>query len=183
MARQKSEDCTVPKGRRKAVPTRRLEASGGGKAVPVNEQTGQLALRFGTAEDLAAQAAGADGGADTGRPVPAPRAAPKPRRKEKTATSATMEEVTKRLYEAFDKVASKSRSPRPRSAEHRPGARAPGRDRAEAERGPAFGLLRARRHPARMDRKARRWSARARDSQRGRPHGAGSRTAGPRTAV
>lgn len=113
MARQKSEDCTVPKGRRKAVPTRRLEPPGGGKAVPVNEQTGQLGLRFGTAEDLAAQAVGADGGADTGRPVPAPRGAPKPKRKEKKATSATMEEVTKRLNEAFDKVASNHGAPGP----------------------------------------------------------------------
>jgi group II intron reverse transcriptase/maturase len=113
MARQKSEDCTVPKGRRKAVPTRGLETRGGGKAVPVNEQTRQLGLRFGTAEDLAVQTAGADGGADTGRPVPAPRAAPKPRRKEKKATSATMEEVTKRLYEAFDKVASNQGAPGP----------------------------------------------------------------------
>jgi RNA-directed DNA polymerase len=113
MARQRSEDRTVPKGRRKAVPTRGLEPPGGGKAVPVNEQTGQLELRFGTAEDLAARAVGADGGADTGRPVPAPCAAPKPRCKERKATSVTMEEVTKRLYEAFDKVASNDGAPGP----------------------------------------------------------------------
>jgi len=113
MARQKSEDRTVPKGRRKAVPTRDAAQLGGGKAVPVNEQTGQLGLRFGTAEDPAASAAGTDGGADTGRPVPAPRAAPKPRRKEKKAASATMEEVTKRLYEAFNKVASNQGAPGP----------------------------------------------------------------------
>jgi hypothetical protein len=111
MARQKSEDRTGPKSRRKTASTRRFETSGGGKAVPVNERTGQLGLRFGTAEDPAAQAVGADGVADTGRPVPATRAVPKPRRKEKKATSATMEEVTKRLYEAFDKVASNQGAP------------------------------------------------------------------------
>lgn len=113
MARQKSEDRTVPKSRRKTALTRELEPLGGGTSVPVNEQTGQLGLRFGTAEDPAAQAAGADGGADTGRPVPATRAVPKPRRTKKTATSATMEEVAGRLQEAFQKVASNQGAPGP----------------------------------------------------------------------
>src|SRR5262245_52090331 len=106
MARQKSEDRIVPQGRRKAVATRRVEKRGGGKAVPVNEQMRQLGLPFGTAEVRAAQAERVDGGADVGRPTPAPRAKPKPKSKEKTVASVTMEEVTKRLGEAFEKVAS-----------------------------------------------------------------------------
>jgi RNA-directed DNA polymerase len=113
MARQKSEDRTVPKSRRKAVSTRGIESPGGGKAVPVNERTGQLGLRFGTAEVLAARAAGADGVADMGRPVPATRAVPKPRRTKKKATSATMEEVAGRLQEAFQNVASNRGAPGP----------------------------------------------------------------------
>lgn len=92
MARQKSEDRTVPKSRRKSVSTRGLNPSGGGKAVPVNEQTGQLGMRFGTAEILPARAGRPDGVADMGRPVPATRAVPKPKRKKKAATSATMED-------------------------------------------------------------------------------------------
>jgi RNA-directed DNA polymerase len=113
MAHQKSEDRIGPQGRRKASVTRRLERGGGGKAVPVNQQTGQLELRFGTAEYAAAQAVAADGGAERHRSRSATRAAPKPRRKEKRATSATMEEVTKRLREAFDNVASNCGAPGP----------------------------------------------------------------------
>ena len=54
MARQKSEGRIVPEGRRKPVPTRGVERPGGGKAVPVNEETGQLGLLFETAEEPAA---------------------------------------------------------------------------------------------------------------------------------
>jgi len=113
MARQKSEDRTVPKGRRKAVQTRGGESPGGGKAVPVNERTWQLGLRFGTAEFPGEPSLGAVGGADMGGPMPVPFAAPKPKRKEKRATSATMEEVTARLREAFEKVASNKGAPGP----------------------------------------------------------------------
>jgi RNA-directed DNA polymerase len=106
MTRQKSEDRIVPKGRRKAVPIRGDEPRGGGKAIPVDEQVRQLALPFGTAEVRAAQAERVDGGAEVGRPTPAPRATPKPKVKEKRVASVTMEEVTGRLREAFEKVAS-----------------------------------------------------------------------------
>lgn len=106
MARQKSEDRTVPKGRRKPVPTRSDERLEGGKAIPVDERTQQLGLFFGTAEVREAQTARVDGGAGVGLPTPAPRATPKPKTKEKTAALATMEEVTTRLAEAFEKVAS-----------------------------------------------------------------------------
>jgi group II intron reverse transcriptase/maturase len=106
MARQKSEGCTVPQGHRKAVPTRRVESREGGKASPVDEQTRQLGLPFGTAEVREAKAERFDGGAETGRPAPAPRAKPKPKVKEKTVALARMEEVTKGLEEAFRKVES-----------------------------------------------------------------------------
>jgi group II intron reverse transcriptase/maturase len=106
MARQKSEDRTVPQGCRKVVVTRGNERLGGGKAIPVNEQMRQLALPFGTAEVREATAERVDGGADGGRPSSAPTAKPKPKGKEKTVASVTMEEVTGRLGEAFQKVAS-----------------------------------------------------------------------------
>ena len=113
MTRQKSEGCTVPKDRRKAVPTRAVERPGGGKAAPVNEATGQLGLRFETAENPEARAAGADGRVGQGQPSPATRAAPKSKRKEEKVTSATMEEVAKQLREAFQKVASNQGAPGP----------------------------------------------------------------------
>ena len=106
MARQKSEDRTVPQGRRKAVPTRGNERLGGGKAIPVDEQTRQLGLPFGTAEVREAKAERVDGGADEGRPSSATRAKPKPKSKEKRVALVTMEEVAKGLGEAFLKVAS-----------------------------------------------------------------------------
>jgi group II intron reverse transcriptase/maturase len=113
MARQKSEDRTVPEGRRKAVATRSLERPGGGKAVPVNEATGQLGLLFETAENPAEQSAEAVVGAGGGLPFPATHAAPKSKSKEEGVTSATMEEVAKQLREAFQKVASNRGAPGP----------------------------------------------------------------------
>ena len=113
MARQKSEDRTVPKGRRKAVPTRAVERSGGGKAVPVNEATGQLGLRFETAESPTARAAGVVGGAEGDLSSSVTRAAPESKSKEERVTSATMEEVTEQLREAFQKVASNRGAPGP----------------------------------------------------------------------
>ena len=113
MVRQSKEGRAVPEGCRKAVPTHGDECRGGGKATPVNEQTGQLRLPLGTAEDPAVHAAGADGVA-----APHPRGAvalavPKPRNKEEKVTSATMEEVTQHLSEAFWKVAANKGAPGP----------------------------------------------------------------------
>jgi group II intron reverse transcriptase/maturase len=105
MARQKSEDRTVPKGRRKPVPTH-PEQDGGGKAVPVDKWTRQLGLFFGTAEVRSAQAERVDDGAEDDQSASATLAKPKPKNKEKTAASATMEEVAGGLRDAFQKVAS-----------------------------------------------------------------------------
>lgn len=104
MARQKSEDRTVPKGRRKPVPTRRDEPRGGGKAIPVDKRTRQLELLFGTAEVRSEERV--DGGGAAGLPVSSPCAMPKPKDKDEPIASATMEEVTNGLRDAFQKVAS-----------------------------------------------------------------------------
>lgn len=113
MTRQKSEDGNVPEGRRKSVPTHRIERGGGGRAVPVNESMQQLGLFVGTTEDRAAQAKRVDGGAGVGQPIAATTATSKPRNKEKEAASATMEEVTGRLRGAFEVVASNKGAPGP----------------------------------------------------------------------
>jgi group II intron reverse transcriptase/maturase len=113
MARQKSEDRIVPKSLRKTASTREIEQPGGGKAVPVNKQTGQLELSLGTAEFREAKANRAVGVAAGDRSPAAPRAVPKPRIKNRKATSATMEEVTKRLEEAFQNVAANKGAPGP----------------------------------------------------------------------
>lgn len=113
MARQKSDDCIKPQGHRKVESTRRKERRGGGKAVTVNERTRQLGLYFGTAEVLAGQTVKVDGVADTSRLVPATHAKPKPKYTKRIATSATMEEVTQRLGEAFQKVAANDGAPGP----------------------------------------------------------------------
>lgn len=104
MARQKSEDRTVPEGRRKPVPTHPAK-DGGGTAVPVDQRTQQLELFSGTAEVRAARAVRVVGGGASGLPAASPRAKPKPEAKDGRHASATMEEVAKGLREAFHKVA------------------------------------------------------------------------------
>ena len=113
MARQKSDRRVVPQGGRKAVTTAALEKLRGGKAATVEQQACQLGLRFETAENPGAQARGADGEAASHRREAATHAAPKSKSKEKTVTSATMEEVTSRLAGAFQKVASNRGAPGP----------------------------------------------------------------------
>lgn len=112
MARQNNEDPAVSQSLRKLASTRTDEPDGGEKGVPVNQQTWQLELFSGTAENLEAQAERAVGGA--GRPPsgPATYATPKPENKEEKNTLATMEEVTSQLREAFQKVASNRGAPR-----------------------------------------------------------------------
>jgi hypothetical protein len=92
MARQKSDDCVVPQSCRKTVSTRSVERFGGGKAVTVNEQMGQLQLPFETAESPEARAEGADGGVALRRRRAATRAAPKSKGKKRKVPSAPMEE-------------------------------------------------------------------------------------------
>jgi RNA-directed DNA polymerase len=113
MAQQKSERRIVPQGRRKVVPTDARETHRGGKAAPVEQQSWQLGLTFGTAESPGAAKPGAVAGAEAPRGVSAPRGAPKPKVREKPSTAATMEEVTGRLRAAFEKVASNAGAPGP----------------------------------------------------------------------
>ncbi len=113
MARQKSEDRIKPKSRRKSALTRDDEPSGGGKAVPVNERTWQLGLPFGTAENGEEQSSPLVDGPARDLSRAGTFAGPKPESKDKTAMSATMEEVTKRLDEAFQSVTSNRGAPGP----------------------------------------------------------------------
>lgn len=116
MTQQKRDRRTKAQGHRKGAPTQRVERVGGASAATVNERASQLRLELGIAE--APQ--GTDGGAETGLPRTATRAVPKPRHKEQRATSATMEEVSRRLTVAFSNVASNKGAPGPdrQSIEH-----------------------------------------------------------------
>jgi len=111
MTRQKSERRVVPQARRKAGQTRAVENHGGGKATSVNEQTGQLGLRFETAECLEGLTSGAVGGAEGDRLHSATHAVPKSKRKKKQVTSTTMEQVCALLEVAFQNVASNKGAP------------------------------------------------------------------------
>jgi group II intron reverse transcriptase/maturase len=113
MAQQKSDRRVVPQGRRKAVRTVAPETRRRGKAATVEQQTWQLGLTFGTAEDPGAAAPEAVAEVEAHRWVSATSAAPKPNTKEERPTSATMEEVTDRLRAAFEKVASNAGAPGP----------------------------------------------------------------------
>ena len=109
MTQQKRDRRTKVQGHRKGAVTRRVENVGGASAATVNEQALQLQLRLGTAEDPK----GAVGVAAMYLPNAATRAAPKPKRNEQRATSATMEEVGKRLTYALENVASNKGAPGP----------------------------------------------------------------------
>jgi RNA-directed DNA polymerase len=114
MTRQKSESRTVPQDRRKPVPTRALEKREGGRAAPVNEQTGQLRLPFETAEDFpVARAIGVDDRAACSPEKAARPATPKSKVKKEEVPPATLREVADRLEEAFQKVASNKGAPGP----------------------------------------------------------------------
>jgi RNA-directed DNA polymerase len=101
MTQQKSEQRIVPKATPKRGQTRRTVE--GGKAMLVKEETRQLGLPFGTAEE--STQVETDGRAAKDPAEAARYAEPKPEGKEKTAESANMEEVCERLQVAFWKVA------------------------------------------------------------------------------
>ena len=108
MAQQKSEDRVVPEGG--VMPAERAGSSPGqqGKAVPVEETAVQLSLPIATAENPRGATR------RTRDRLGAIRAgAPKAIDQTGTATSATMEEVAKRLTEALLKVASNKGAPGP----------------------------------------------------------------------
>jgi RNA-directed DNA polymerase len=111
MTRQKSEDCIKPQGRRKSVETQGIESPGGGEAVPVEQRSIQLGLRFETAEEYAK--AEADGAGVPHRRGSRTHAEPKSKRKEAVVLAATLEEVTGRLRIAFAAVASNRGAPGP----------------------------------------------------------------------
>jgi hypothetical protein len=112
MTQQKSEDRTVPKGRRKSVPNRGTERLGGGKAVPVNQESWQLKLPFATAEHLTDQAR-ADDRAEVVESTPATHVAPKAKGPMGNAMAATMEQIVEQLEVAFWHVAANRGAPGP----------------------------------------------------------------------
>jgi RNA-directed DNA polymerase len=108
MAQQKSDDCIVPMGRRKALSPRR---GGDGKAVTVEEEEAQQPLLpFATAE-VPRERAGAKSRGDLSPRKPAPT--PKANDKQGNAVPATMESVVERLLPAFAKVAANKGAPGP----------------------------------------------------------------------
>lgn len=111
MAQQKSERRKGAEAARKRGRTRGAECPGGAKATPVEQQSRQLGLRFGTAEEFPAGNANARTARSLSRA--ARRAAPKPRRSEGKVVAATMENVCERLGEAFQNVASNKGAPGP----------------------------------------------------------------------
>lgn len=112
MAQQKSEDRTVPQGRRKAAPTRGFARPGGGRAVPVKGVDQQLMLTFTTAENLR-EARRAECGEGLDLSGPKAHKVPKVKAKQRRAGPARMEEVVERLEEAFANVAANKGAPGP----------------------------------------------------------------------
>ena len=114
MTRQKSESRIGPQSRRKSALTRDPEQREGGKATPVNEQTGQLRLPFETAEEFPAmKTVGVDAEVAPSLERAATRAMPESKDKKETAPPVTMEEVSSRLEQAFQKVAANKGAPGP----------------------------------------------------------------------
>lgn len=111
MAQQKSEDCVVAQGERKLAETQGCESIGGAKAVPVKQWPKQLGLHFETAES---GAKASTDGVRVGRSrLTQTRAEPKSKGKDGQAMAATMEEVSKRLEQAFQSVAANRGAPGP----------------------------------------------------------------------
>jgi RNA-directed DNA polymerase len=113
MAQQKSENRTVPQGRRKAAPTRRDEPPGGGRAVPVNQRVEQLQLPFDPAEFPSPKDDGVAKGRDLRQRISRPPAVPRPNGKEHRARLATLDMVADYLEFAFEKVAANKGAPGP----------------------------------------------------------------------
>jgi len=112
MTQQKSEDRTVPQDRRKAVPTRELERSGGGRAVPVKGVDPQLMLPFATAEN-SREVRGADRATVSDRSGSRAHKVPKAKAEPRKPGPARMEEVVERLEVAFFHVAANRGAPGP----------------------------------------------------------------------
>jgi hypothetical protein len=101
--RQKSDGRIVAKGPGNRVRTPRDERATGAKASMVKEVTAQLALRFVTAEKT--ERSDTNGGVVSGKPDAATRDVQSTKRKRQDVQSATMEAVTTRLSDGFEKVA------------------------------------------------------------------------------
>lgn len=113
MTQERNEDPAVPKDRRKVVQTQGVECPGGGKGVPVNEQAWQPGLPFVTAENPDRGGKGIVGQAAFHLRKATRRAVPKAKSRDREDTSATMEDVTEALREAFQNVAGNKGAPGP----------------------------------------------------------------------
>lgn len=103
--RQKSDRRVVAQGRRKRFKTQRNQLTGGAKATTVKQETSQLNLLAGTAENPGLARPRTVGGSAKHRSVAEPYAVLKPSDKRKIGGSTMIEEVVKRLGVAFAKVA------------------------------------------------------------------------------
>jgi RNA-directed DNA polymerase len=110
MAQQNNEDSAVLQGLRKLAVTDSTDCRGG-KGVPVNQQSRQLGLPFGTAENPVRTEAAVR--VESTPLASSNKAAPKPSVKTGSTTTATMEQVVRNLPEAFRKVASNRGAPGP----------------------------------------------------------------------
>ena len=79
----------------------------------VTQETRQLKLPFGTAENRGKSKPKSDGGVEAHLRAPEPFAEPKPNGKSKQIQSVTMEEIVEWLEIAFSKVASNKGAPGP----------------------------------------------------------------------
>jgi len=105
-ARQKSDRCVLAEGTRKFAQTQNRKVQGGAKATTVTKETRQLNLRFGTAENRGDIKPRVVDEVAMNLRLAATCAAPLPNNKRETISSATIEEVVKRLNGAFAKIAS-----------------------------------------------------------------------------
>jgi RNA-directed DNA polymerase len=113
MTQQNNEDPAVLQGHRKVSETRKVERSGGGKGVPVNQQAQQCFAFAETAEEPKEKPKGADDIAVGSQNSTAIYAEPKSTNNKTYEASVTMEEVVSHLREAFQKIALNRGAPGP----------------------------------------------------------------------
>lgn len=113
MARQESEDRTVPQAPGNQGQTWNARSPRGGKAVPVKEEERQQKLSFVTAENPRATGRGAESRRDKDRSILSLQKVPKTKSNLKRVGPARMEGVVERLEEAFQNVAANQGAPGP----------------------------------------------------------------------
>jgi len=113
MTRQRKENCAVPADARKGVQTQDFVYLEGGKAIPVNKQTGQLLLPFVTAEKTAGKLAHAKTRKDADVSASCSVEEPKAEDKKSKSPLGSMKGVIGNLEQALKKVTSNKGAPGP----------------------------------------------------------------------